>query len=142
MMNHSTTTISNDKLWPVLARGSTGRATDSAADAARRLQRIRWLATLLDTSLRVPGTRIRFGLDSLAGLLPAVGDTATALLSVYLVYEAKRLGVSKRTLVKMMLNVAMDLGLGSVPVAGDVFDFFYKANKRNVQLLEAELKGK
>jgi hypothetical protein len=78
-------------------------------------------------------------MDSLVGLLPAVGDGVTALLSFYLVYEAVRMGISKGTLVKMLLNVAIDLGLGSVPMAGDVFDFFYKANQRNVRLLEAEL---
>lgn len=104
-----------------------------------RLRRLRRLARFADTAVRVPGTRIRFGADSLVGLLPGVGDGLMAFLSIYIIYEASRLGVSKRTLVRMVLNVAVDLGIGSVPLAGDAFDLFFKANKRNVELLEAEL---
>ena len=110
-----------------------------AENQAARVRRVRRLATVLDTAVGIPGTRIRFGLDSLAGLFPAVGDAAMAALSLYIVYEATQLGVSKRTRWKMLLNVFVDLGLGSVPLAGDVFDVFYKANRRNVRLLEAEL---
>jgi hypothetical protein len=109
-------------------------------DRLARLRRIRRLATLLDSAIGIPGTRFRFGLDSLLGLVPAAGDAVTALLSAYVVYEAARLGVSKATLGRMLLNVAVDLGLGSIPVAGDAFDFLYKANQRNVRLLEAELR--
>jgi hypothetical protein len=98
------------------------------------------LATLLDAAIGIPGTRWRIGLDSLLGLVPAVGDALAALLSAYLVFEAARLGVSKGTLVRMVCNIVLDLGLGSVPVAGDVFDFLYKANQRNVRLLEAEIR--
>lgn len=110
-----------------------------SADRAARLRRVRRLAKLLDTAIGIPGTRFRVGLDSLAGLFPAVGDAAMAGLALYIVYEAAQLGVSKRTRWRMLLNVFIDLGLGSVPLAGDVFDVFYKANRRNVRLLEKDL---
>jgi hypothetical protein len=107
--------------------------------AQDKLSRLRGLARLLDTSLQIPGTRFQFGLDALLGLVPGIGDAVGALLSFYIVSEARRLGVSKRTLLRMSANVGIDTLVGAVPALGDLFDAGFKANIRNVALLEADL---
>lgn len=99
------------------------------------LKRLDRLARLLDTSIGIPGTRWRFGLDPILGLVPGVGDLAGAALSGYIVYEAWRLGVPRAVLARMIANVAAETLLGTVPVAGDLFDAWWKANRRNVDLL-------
>lgn len=101
-----------------------------------RLRRARSVADLLDSAFELPIVGTRIGLDGLLGLLPVVGDSATAVCSFYILYEAARAGVPRSTLVKMLLNVAVDAGIGSVPVVGDVFDVFWKSNRRNVRLFE------
>jgi hypothetical protein len=103
------------------------------------LHRLKSLAHLLDTRFHVPGTNWRFGLDGLVGLIPGVGDAAGALVSLYIVAEAWRLGVRKRTIVRMLGNVALDSLFGAVPVAGDLFDFIWKANARNLRLAQRDL---
>ena len=105
-----------------------------------RLARLRALARLLDARFGIPGTRFSFGADSLLGLIPGVGDAATALISLYILLEARRLGARPTTLARMGWNVALDLGLGAVPLVGDVFDLFWKANVKNIELLEADLR--
>lgn len=100
-----------------------------------RLRRMRGLARLMDTALRVPGTRISLGADSVLGLIPGVGDFATAAVSLIIVNEARRLGVPNDKLVKMLVNVGFDTVAGSVPVLGDVFDVYFKSNRRNLQLV-------
>lgn len=98
----------------------------------KRLERLAWY---LDSSFKIPGFNVRFGLDGLLGLIPGVGDTIGALLSGMVISEAARLGVPKVLLLKMAVNVAVDALVGTVPVVGDLFDFVWKANQRNVQLL-------
>jgi hypothetical protein len=100
-----------------------------------RLKRLAWL---LDSSIPLPGG-YRIGLDGLIGLVPGLGDVVAALLSSYIVVEAARLRVPASVLLRMGLNVALELIIGAVPVAGDLFDFAFKANERNVRLLEASL---
>ena len=102
---------------------------------AERIARMDALARLLDTAFVVPGTRIRFGMDGLIGLVPGIGDAVTTALSLFIVYEAHQLGAPRHMLVRMLGNVALDGVLGSVPVAGDVFDVMWKANRRNMRLL-------
>ena len=97
------------------------------------------MAWLLDSAFPVPGTRWRIGLDGLLGLLPVAGDTVGLLLALWLVVEAWRLGVPFGVVLRMLLNVLLDALVGSVPVAGDVFDFAFKANERNLALLERHL---
>lgn len=101
-----------------------------------RLNRLAWL---LDSSIRVPGTDFRIGLDALLGLVPGGGDAAGVLLSGYIVLEAARMGVPGRTLFLMVLNVAVEALVGAIPLAGDLFDAAWKANQRNVSLLNAWL---
>jgi len=104
-----------------------------------RLNRLRSIARLLDARFGIPGTGLRLGLDSILGLLPGLGDAATAAVSIYILMEARRMGVGTPTLLRMGWNVAVDLGLGTIPVLGDVFDIFWKSNLRNIELLEADL---
>lgn len=105
----------------------------------RRIARVRRLTRLLDTSIRIPGTGRRIGLDPLLGLVPWAGDAVGAALSAYLIWESARLGASKGTVTRMLLNVAVETVLGVIPVAGDVFDAVWKANTRNLRLLEGYL---
>lgn len=101
--------------------------------------RLRRLAWLLDSSIPIPGTRFTVGLDALIGLFPFVGDLVGVLLSAYIVGEAARLGAPKSVLWRMSLNAGIEGLVGIVPLAGDVFDAAFKANQRNVRLLEAWL---
>ncbi|OJF93971.1 DUF4112 domain-containing protein [Pararhizobium antarcticum] len=100
-----------------------------------RLRRLRLLARMMDTAIRVPGTSIRFGADSIVGLLPVVGDAGGALVGLYIVNEARRLGVPSHKLTRMVSNVALDGLVGSVPLLGDLFDVYFKSHRRNVKII-------
>lgn len=102
----------------------------------KKLERLAWY---LDSSIKVPGFNARFGLDGLIGLIPGFGDTIGALISSVVISEAARLGAPKVLLLKMAFNVALDALAGMVPVLGDLFDFVWKANQRNVYLLDSYL---
>jgi len=104
-----------------------------------RIARIEALTNLLDTALVVPGTNIRFGFDALIGLIPGVGDAITTLMSLFIVREARQLGVPRHLIVRMLGNVALDSVVGAVPVVGDVFDVAFRANRRNLALLRKHL---
>ena len=104
-----------------------------------RLERLRQAARLLDSAVQLPGTRFRFGLDPLIGLVPGIGDAIGAIFSTMIVFQAARLGAPKATLVRMMANVAVDTLVGEIPLLGDLFDFGWKSNTRNIALLEQHL---
>ena len=109
-----------------------------AYDASSRraaIDRLDRLANLFDTALVVPGTNIRFGVEALLRLVPGIGDAAASALSVYLLYEASRLDVPRLLFARMVANVVLEGAIGAVPVAGDVFDVMFRANRRNVALL-------
>ena len=97
---------------------------------------LRKWAVLLDSAFRVPGTRLRFGLDPIAGLIPGAGDLATGFFSVMILVHSVRLRIPKIVIARMMLNTALDLVTGVVPLLGDLFDAGFKANLRNLALLE------
>jgi hypothetical protein len=99
------------------------------------LDRIDRLARALDAKFRLPGTNWRFGWDGLVGLVPGVGDLLTVAPSVWMILEGRRLGVPAGVLARMAANTAVDFGLGSVPILGDLFDIAFKANLRNAALL-------
>ena len=101
------------------------------------LQRLRTLARVMDDAVRVPGTNFRVGLDALIGLIPGVGDVAGGAATAYTIMAGERMGAPKTVLVRMVWNVLVDTVVGSIPFLGDLFDIGYKANRRNVQLLEA-----
>jgi hypothetical protein len=104
-------------------------------DHARRLARLKQLARIMDSALRIPGTRIRFGADSALGLIPGAGDVIGLGLSLFALTEAVRLGAPAHLLTRMIANVAIDTGLGAIPIAGDIFDLLFKSNTRNLKLL-------
>jgi Domain of unknown function (DUF4112) len=112
---------------PTLRWGRVGRLLDD--------QRLRALEILLDEAFVVPGTRIRFGIDGIVGLVPGLGDVLAGALSLVIPFAAWVRGVPYVTLVRMLINVAIGLLVGSIPIAGDVFDVFWKANRRNYLLL-------
>ena len=103
------------------------------------LERLERLSRLLDTAIAVPGTSIRLGADAAIGLVPGIGDLISTLLSSYIVYEAHRLGAPKWLIARMIGNVVLDTTLGAIPLAGDVFDVMWRANRRNVRLLREHL---
>jgi hypothetical protein len=104
------------------------------------LKRLRQLARILDKAFVIPGTNVGIGLDPILGLLPGGGDFLGILLSAYIVLEAARLGASKSTLSRMVSNIVIDSIIGTVPVVGDLFDFAWTANTKNITLLEEHLK--
>lgn len=101
-------------------------------DQQKRMQRLAWL---LDESVRLPGG-FRVGLDGLLGLVPGVGDISGAAISSYLIYQAHQMGAPRTLLARMAANVALETVIGSVPLIGDLFDFYFKANTRNMKLLQ------
>jgi hypothetical protein len=117
---------------------ATATMHESARDTrARRevVERLDRLATLLDSVLVIPSTNIRFGADAVIGLVPGIGDAITTALSAYIVYEAHRLGAPQHLIARMIANVAFDSVITAVPVAGNVADVFFRANRRNMRLL-------
>ncbi len=101
-----------------------------------RLRRVGWL---LDNSIPIPGTRYTLGIDQLIGLVPGIGDLIGGVLSLYIILEAARMGVPRGLLARMGWNVAVDTLVGEVPILGDLFDIGFKANIRNLALLDGFL---
>jgi hypothetical protein len=117
--------------WDYRPRGTLSRRA--------RIERLDRLSRLLDTAIVIPGTGIRFGADSVIGLVPGIGDTITTALSAWIIYEAHRLGAPRHLILRMIANVAADGLLGAVPLAGDVLDVLFRANRRNMRLLREHL---
>jgi hypothetical protein len=97
---------------------------------------VRLLARWLDSVFRVPGLGIRFGWDAILGLVPGLGDVATSIISLYILRRAQQLGASRATLTRMGTNIVLDAAVGALPLVGDLFDVYWKANLRNAALLE------
>lgn len=108
-------------------------------DARSARRRIEAIEKILERSFHIPGTRIPVGLDAVAGLLPVAGDVLTAAMGLYAVWEARNLGMSKWQLARMLGNVGVDAAIGAVPLLGDLFDFAYRSNTRNLRLLRRHL---
>ena len=109
--------------------------SDDAGQQSKSAKELETIAHLLDSVFEIPGIRVRFGIDALLGLLPGFGDTASAFASIYILQAATRHGVSRVTLARMTLNIVIDLVVGALPIIGDLFDVYWKANKKNVELL-------
>ena len=116
--------------------GYYATASSATPDIATRLARMRRLAWLVDAAFRIPGTRFRFGLNSVVGLAPGAGDALLGLVSLYIVHQAYVMGLPGPKLARMVANVAVEVVGGSVPVLGDVFDMALKANLRNIRIVE------
>ncbi|MXQ13196.1 DUF4112 domain-containing protein [Microvirga makkahensis] len=114
-------------------------AADTSFRASGARARLDTLARFLDSAVRVPGTNIRFGADALLNLVPGVGTLTSKGMSAYLIWEAHRLGVPARTLLRMAGHVGVDLVISAVPVVGWVGDVFYRSNLRNMDLLRKHL---
>lgn len=109
------------------------------ADAASIRRRIEGMEKLLENSFTVPGVNYRIGLDSIVGLVPVVGDVVTAAMGMWLVWEARNLGMPKWKLWRMTGNVALDTAVGAIPVVGDAVDFLFRSNTRNLKIVKAHL---
>ena len=113
---------------------------ESAANPTKRLARLRRLAWMMDGAFRIPGSKFRFGLNSVLGLPPVAGDLLLGAVSLYIVYEGYRLGLPRVLIARMLANVAVETAAGSVPIVGDLFDVAFKANLRNLALIDAHLR--
>jgi hypothetical protein len=108
-------------------------------DPAAVRQRIEAMEKLLERSFTIPGINRPVGLDAIAGLIPVVGDVLTAAMGAYLIWEANNLGLPKWKLWRMAGNVAFDSAVGAIPVAGDLFDFVFRSNTRNLRIVRRHL---
>lgn len=104
-------------------------------------RRLRRLAKLMDSQVRVPVLGLRIGADAVLGLVPGVGDALSGLIGAYLIYEAHRLGIPRSAVLRMAANTAIDTAIGAIPFAGDIWDFFFRANDRNMQILARHVGG-
>lgn len=105
------------------------------------IKRLRIITHLLDNAIPLPGTPYRIGLDPLLGLIPGGGDIAGAVLSAYIVISAAQLGLPRESLLRMVLNILLEVMVGTIPVLGDLFDVAWKANVKNMELLDIHIKS-
>lgn len=113
--------------------------SSKSSERATILKRVRNLSVLMDSAFKLPVINKRIGLDSIIGLVPGVGDAVGMLFSAYIIFEAAKLGLPKSVLGRMAFNVAVETILGTPPIIGDIFDAYWKANLRNMRLLERHL---
>ncbi|WP_158743260.1 DUF4112 domain-containing protein [Acidisphaera sp. L21] len=106
---------------------------------AMRLARMRRIAWLVDAAFHIPGTKFRFGLNSVIGLAPGAGDAVLGLISLYIVQQAHAMGVPNAKLARMLGNIVLEVAGGSVPILGDMFDVALKANLRNIRIVEEHI---
>ena len=104
-----------------------------------KLVRLRQLSENLDESFTIPGTNIKFGMDALLGLVPGGGDLVSGIFSLYMLRAAIKMKLPKRAIFSMLVNILLDTTIGIIPVAGDIFDIFWKSNKRNLKIIEKHL---
>lgn len=108
-------------------------------DPVAVLRRVEMLEHVLESAVALPGMRRKVGLDAVIGLVPIAGDVVAAALGMYLVWEARNLGMSKWQLARMTTNVGVDTLLGAIPVAGDLFDFLFRSNRRNLKIIRRHI---
>ena len=101
-----------------------------------KLLRLKLLSERLDNSIKIPGTNQKIGIDAIVGIIPILGDFIGAIFSTYILYSGIKMGVSSKIVKKMATNIAIEFIIGSIPIIGDIFDALWKANKRNVELIE------
>jgi len=130
----------NPAINEALARLLNPRPAVDIREREQILSRLRRITRLLDTAMTIPGTGIRFGLDPLLGLIPGGGDLVSLLMSGFVLHQARRLGLPRHVMARMVMNVGLDALVGAVPLLGDVFDVAFKANVRNLRLIEEHLR--
>ena len=104
-----------------------------------KLVRLKLLSKRLDNNFIIPGTKYKIGLDPIIGAVPVIGDLIGALLSTYIMYSGIKMGVSRSIVAQMATNIALDFTIGWIPIIGDIFDIIWKANQRNVKLIEESI---
>ncbi len=112
------------------------------AEIVKTMKSLRLLARFMDNGWGIPFTRFRFGADSVVGLLPGGGDVLTAAVSLFIVFKAYEMGASRSVILKMLGNVALDTGVGTIPVVGDIFDTLFMSNIKNMDLLAEFIRQK
>jgi len=122
---------------PALARTMFEQLKSAGVAPREAVRRMELVALLLDSAFVVPGTNRRVGIDAIIGLVPGIGDVVTTLLSSYIIWEARNLGVSRWALGRMLGNLAIHATVGSIPVLGDIFDAFFQVNQRNMRIVHA-----
>lgn len=118
-----------------IAKDLPGISNDPVAVRAR----VEALERILERALVFPGTKIPFGLDSVIGLVPVLGDVVTACMGAYMVWEARNLGISKWQLIRMTANVGIDTAIGAIPFVGDAFDLVWRSNSKNLRIIKKHL---
>jgi hypothetical protein len=118
-----------------IAKDLPGMGTDPQAIRMR----VEAMEKLLERSFTIPGTKIPFGLDSIVGFVPVLGDVVTAAMGAYMVWEARNLGMSKWQLIRMTANVGVDTALGAIPLVGDAFDLVFRSNSKNLRIIKKHL---
>ena len=101
-----------------------------------KLLRLKLLSERLDELTKIPGTNQKIGIDAIIGVIPILGDFIGVVFSTYIMYSGIKMGVSSKVVTKMAANIAIEFIIGSIPIIGDIFDVLWKANKRNVELIE------
>jgi|TARA_B100001094_G_scaffold241480_1_gene237321 hypothetical protein len=104
-----------------------------------KLIRLRQLSKNLDESFTIPGTKIKFGIDALLGLVPGGGDLVSSVFSLYILRAAIKMKLPKSAVLAMITNILLDTTIGIIPIIGDIFDIFWKSNKRNLKIIEKHL---
>ena len=112
---------------------------DVSRDPQAVRNRVEAMEKVLERAFVIPGINRPIGVDSIVGLVPVVGDIVTALMGAYIVWEARNLGMSKLQLTRMAANVGIDTALGAIPFAGDLFDFFWRSNSKNLKIIRKHL---
>jgi hypothetical protein len=120
-----------------VTKGRTVRIRQLTPGQVQRLQALRRVARMLDSAIPLPGTTFRFGLDPMLGLVPGLGDLVSPLFTIAILWQGNELRIPKVVQLRMVVNVAIDALVGMVPIVGDLFDFAWKANDKNIVLLEA-----
>lgn len=118
-----------------IAKDLPGMGTDPQSIRVR----VEAMEKLLERSFTIPGTKIPFGLDTIVGFVPVVGDLVTAAMGAYIVWEARNLGMSKWQLIRMSANIGVDTAIGAIPLVGDLFDFVFRSNSKNLRIIRKHL---
>ena len=126
---------------PLHARTMFDQLRESGAAPDDAVRRMEFVAMLLDSAFVLPGTNRRVGIDAIIGLIPVFGDVVTTVLSSYVIWEARNLGISRFALSRMLANLAIHASVGSIPVVGDIFDAFFRVNQRNMRIVHAQLRN-
>lgn len=113
-----------------------------AGQTSKERRDLEALAHWMDSVFRIPGVPLRFGLDAIIGLIPGFGDTATSAVSLYILHRAAAEGIPRSTMIRMAANIALDYTIGAIPILGDIFDVFFKVNRRNVDILRQHVEAK